>query len=423
VRRTVALGVTGLLTLSAVGAASGLTESAGHPAGPAAGHFAGHAGHARAVAEAKALISVAPTLSNATSVAAAPVRRLAGPPQGSGDTTRVVRKKFWTVDESYRQAYADLTATPPSGLTEQASGGGGGPKRSDVTSFAIYAPKRMPAGIDTAELDVVVTPTGSGSSAIGVYAQAVPIPPRPAAERVPASLHRVRVAVQTKGGHLARTRVATGAAARKLVSDFNALTVVPPGEVRSCPADLRRPLVATFHAGGHAIVATTGSCDYVVVTRCGKDLKALEDGGDFDKDIRSNLAPRSGTRSDSSTLSRLHRPKKPARERIPASVHKVRLVRRNEPYTTNAASATVTGKQARTLVRAFNRMKTEPTDTMHCDLAGGPEELITFRTARHTWRVQEAACTNVMVRRDGKDLPTLISNATWDKAVAHDLGH
>jgi hypothetical protein len=118
-----------------------------------------------------------------------------------------------------------------------------------------------------------------------------------------------------------------------------------------------------------------------------------------------------------------NRPKRPAAEHVPTSVHRAHLVRRDDVFSNNRESRTVTGKQARRLVRAFDAMKTQPTTYVHCDLAGGPVEIVTFHAARHTWVVKEMACSNIVVTRDGTSLPTLLPNAAWDRAVHHDLGH
>jgi hypothetical protein len=117
-----------------------------------------------------------------------------------------------------------------------------------------------------------------------------------------------------------------------------------------------------------------------------------------------------------------HRPKRPAAEHVPLSVHRAHLVRRDDVFGSRRESRIVTGKQATRLVRAFDAMKTQPTNYVHCDIAGGPVEIVTFHTAKHTWAVKEMACSNIIVTRDGTSLPTLLPNAAWDRAVHHDLG-
>jgi hypothetical protein len=115
------------------------------------------------------------------------------------------------------------------------------------------------------------------------------------------------------------------------------------------------------------------------------------------------------------------RPHRPVVEHVPLSVHHVRVVRRDRTGVSMTKQHTLNRKQARRLARAFDAMKTEPRGTVHCDIAGGPVTTVTFRTSAHIWRVREAACTNIVVTRDGKRLPTLLSNHRWEKALAHDL--
>lgn len=118
-----------------------------------------------------------------------------------------------------------------------------------------------------------------------------------------------------------------------------------------------------------------------------------------------------------------HHPKRPPAEHVPLSLHRAHLTEHHIDFGHRSKSRTVTGKQAKRLIRAFDRMTTQPTDYIHCEIAGGPVEIVTFRTARHTWVVREGVCTNIIVTRDGKALPTLLANAAWDNAIRHDLGH
>jgi hypothetical protein len=88
----------------------------------------------------------------------------------------------------------------------------------------------------------------------------------------------------------------------------------------------------------------------------------------------------------------------------------------------SGSGATEKGKKAAQLVTLFDALKREPKDTIHCDIAGGPETTVTFHGPHHTWIAREAACTNIEVTRDGKALPTLLPSTAWSKAVNADLG-
>jgi hypothetical protein len=79
-------------------------------------------------------------------------------------------------------------------------------------------------------------------------------------------------------------RMVTGAAAERLVRDFNQLKVRPDGFVSSCPASgpIKR---ATFRSDGHAWVASVGNCDGVGVTLNGQRLATLHTSVPFSRDL------------------------------------------------------------------------------------------------------------------------------------------
>jgi hypothetical protein len=81
----------------------------------------------------------------------------------------------------------------------------------------------------------------------------------------------------------------------------------------------------------------------------------------------------------------------------------------------------VRGTAARHLITLFDALKLEPKDTVHCDIAGGPMTIVSFRGLHHTWKATQGACTNVQVTRDGKPLPTLLPSQAWANAVQKQL--
>ncbi len=397
--RTLALSTAAALAVGSGGAA---LASSGGDAG----------GTATAVATAKALLAEAPVITGATRSATAPVTQLKRAPELAEYTKLVQRKHYWTVDEPWRKAYADLTATVPSGLVSDGSGSSSGPKGSDREHFAIESADPLPAGIAYAVLLIAVAPDGHGKAAIGIYAQAVPQPPRPASELVPTSVKRAHVKLHTRTGHTIRSNTVTGSAAATLVADFDALVVQPPQAI-ACPADFGRSEIVTFHFGDVTMVGKTGVCNVLAVTRNGHSLPALQLTTAFLRDLRNDLAPATGS---------AHNPKRPPTEHIPLSIHRVQLVRRNLTGPPDRRKVTVTGQAATRLVRTFDAMKRQPRHYVHCLLVGGPETIVTFRSAAHTWVVTESACTNIVVTRDGKPLPTLLPGMAWERAVGHDLG-
>jgi hypothetical protein len=110
---------------------------------------------------------------------------------------------------------------------------------------------------------------------------------------------------------------------------------------------------------------------------------------------------------------------RPAAEHVPVSIHKAEVLYDGG---SGAASAhLVKGARATRLITLFDALKREPLRTIHCDIAGGPMTIVTFQGANHVWKATEGACTNVVVTRDGKPLPTLLPSRAWAAAVHDDL--
>jgi hypothetical protein len=395
-RRTIAL-TTAALVVGSGGAAMALAGSGGN-------------GHTNAVAEDKTMLADAPTLSAAVSTSTAPVKRLAGAPERPLLRGLVTRRKYWTVGESSKPAYSDLTATTPSGFVADGTGSERGPAHDDIVRWTSYRLVDPPAGIAVGNLLVAVTPTGKSTSAIGVYALAAPQPKRPADETVPTPVHAVVVSrvPNAPGKHVVQ-RTLTGSRAEALVAAFNTLTVNIDGPI-PCPAmpPTGHTDSATFRSGGNVWTASP-SCPGIAVVRDGKRLSELNDSTRFERDLARAL--------------RIHHHKRPKAEHVPMSLRTVHLARRNNLIGPVSKRRTVTDGSARTLVRDFDRLRVVPPDSVHCNVVGGPETIVRFRTKAHTWVVTESACTNVVVTRDRKRLATLIGSRAWEKAVRHDLSH
>jgi hypothetical protein len=113
---------------------------------------------------------------------------------------------------------------------------------------------------------------------------------------------------------------------------------------------------------------------------------------------------------------------RPRQEHVPRTLHKAHLALRKEPGGRVTKRRTVTGKRGAALVKDFDALKRQPRGYAHCEIVGGPQDTVTFRTAKHTWVATESTCTNVVVSRDGNRLPTLLPGKKWSKAVQHYLG-
>jgi hypothetical protein len=275
-----------------------------------AGAFPATGGGTSPIAEARALLDLAPVLSGETRSTTSPVKILDHSPQLAEYLHLVQRKRYWTVDESWKAAYRDLTGSVPSGLTSEGSGRLGGRSPKDRLRYTVYGADPLPTGIAYAVLVIAVAPDGHDKAAIGVYAQAVRQPARHANEIVPTSGTHAHVAVHTRFGHLIRGKTVTGSALTTLIDDFNALKV-DPGEAIACPADFRNDIV-TFHFDGNTMVATTGVCGLIVVTRNGHQLPALSGDDAFFRDVHHDLAPASHS----------HHRKRPGTERVPLTIRR-----------------------------------------------------------------------------------------------------
>lgn len=109
---------------------------------------------------------------------------------------------------------------------------------------------------------------------------------------------------------------------------------------------------------------------------------------------------------------------RPAAEHVPSSIKSASVM---QDSGSAASKRMVTGAKALRLVKLFDGLHREPSDIMHCDVAGGPTTVVSFYGAKHVWQATESACTNVQVTRDGKRLPTLLPSKAWTAAVAKDL--
>jgi hypothetical protein len=243
--------------------------------------------HATAVAQAKAMVAAAPTLPDASQSETPPNADMSMPFEYPGIDDLVKRHAYWTVDEPYDQAYADLTAATPDGYSVYVTTRGGGKHYKDNSRGTDYELNTLPDGIYYAHLLLFVEPITRSSSGISAFAEVVASVPRKPREIVPSTVHRV---VLKKYGHYGDKhplrRVQRGHDARQTVADFDAL-MVDPGTETSCPNN-PRIFTATFRVDGVVWIATLG-CPGVGVTRNGHDLQYLSLSGGFYKDVVSHL--------------------------------------------------------------------------------------------------------------------------------------
>jgi hypothetical protein len=112
---------------------------------------------------------------------------------------------------------------------------------------------------------------------------------------------------------------------------------------------------------------------------------------------------------------------RPKTEHVPLPVSKVSIHYTAVTTPKQSKAVKLTTAQKKALTHDFDALHREPAGTVHCQIAGGPVDTVTFVGKHHTWVARQAACTNVQVTRDGKTLPTLLPSSKWSKAIKHDL--
>jgi hypothetical protein len=188
--------------------------------------------------------------------------------------------------------------------------------------------------------------------------------------------------------------------AKRLARDIDRLTVIPKGQVFSCPADRGSRHNAIFRHDAQSWTVTVGKCgSLVLVTPDHRAGRMFQSSARFASELRR----------DFHTL-------RPFAEWVPRSVHRAQVVYRKQSLTVTKRR-TVTGSRAAALVTAFDRLPVEPRHAVSCNVAGGPSETVTFRAAHRRWTAVQSTCTGVEVARDHKPLPTLVPDRRWDRAV------
>jgi hypothetical protein len=240
---------------------------------------------------AQTLLNEARVPAGAVRSAAPPIKELSQAPERQSAQGLIVLRRWWRINESWTTVFNWISHHQSLQLDSTGGSSTSGPHESEQQSDADFAPPRLPATVNSAQLSVAVAPLTADTSAIGVYSLVVPQPTRPQIENVPSSVDSVlvitlRTTGQQDGGGVLGRRTLTGAAARRLVDDFNALSVQPAGEVFSCPMSMVTQ-TAIFQAPGHRWIATSGVCVGITVTVNGHALPTLDGSNSFERDLRA----------------------------------------------------------------------------------------------------------------------------------------
>lgn len=251
------------------------TASAGDPS-----HGLVQAHPTAATRYAQRLIAMVELPSGGTSTDSPPVHALARPMSHVPLTPRPTHvSQWWTYHRSAQALWQWVTRHKNPGLSLEQTMGDGFPipphqlPRANSVSFEPTA--GLPHGFVYGDVTVLVASLGPGRAGVAVIATVEPTPPRPPAERVPASDVQAVVAWHRRpGGPTIHTSLDPAAASR-LAQAFDLLprTTIGP---HSCPPLLAdNDVTVTFRAQGHQWKATYRGCFEVSVTRDGATLPAL----------------------------------------------------------------------------------------------------------------------------------------------------
>lgn len=224
------------------------------------------------------------------------IKILRQPPDRPGASGLIVLYRWWRINEPLATAYAWVLHHQSPALPSAGSSSSSGPMLGDQENAADFAPLTFPATVNTAQLSIAVAPVTAQISAIGAYAVIIRQPPRPQIENVPPTVDTVTVITrrttgQPDGGSVLGRTTLTGAAAQRLVRDFDALKVQPPGEQFSCPMSFVTQ-TASFRAGTHVWSATVGVCIGVDVNLNGHQLPTLDSSNSFTHDLHAAFGHR-----------------------------------------------------------------------------------------------------------------------------------
>jgi hypothetical protein len=243
------------------------------------------------------LLEAARVPAGAVRSATPPVPSLRRPPELPVMTGLVIRSRWWRIDEPLAATYSWISHHQSAALSSLGGSSTGGPSLSDVQEDADFAPPHLPGTVNSAQLSIAVVPITARISAIGAFSVVVRQPARSQTEDVPSSVDSVTVVTRRTTGQpgtgpvIDRVTV-TGSSARRLVGEFDALSVQPPGEQFSCPMSLTTE-TAIFRAGTHVWDATAGVCVGIHVTLDGHPLPTLDTSDSFSRDLRAALGRRS----------------------------------------------------------------------------------------------------------------------------------
>lgn len=172
---------------------------------------------------------------------------------------------------------AFMRAHMPDGMRPYGTGretGRGGVLAEDVDWVA----SALPAGIYSAQEDVLIAPQSGGTALMGVYASVTWIPARPAAEHIdPGRYQRVVVAAAQFGQGIHRVKRSFGpAVVARLAGYLNGLSAAPDLTM-NCPAIMVTYQLTFTGPGVPVVVVSADGCLSDGITVGGKAQPGLDD--------------------------------------------------------------------------------------------------------------------------------------------------
>jgi hypothetical protein len=225
--------------------------------------------------------------------------------------------------------------------------------------------------------------------------------PTTAGETAVASAPRkiLRSAPTRPFGHtvVARTRFWTSTRSAKAV--FNALKQTPPRGMRleseGSEGDRGRVIERDVEFGVKQAPATLASADLQVkVVPTGHGNSAIG--------VYAEVVPQ---------------PIRHRNEHVPGSLRTVTVARIDATDNSVIKQRTITGNQARILVRDFDTLRREPPEGARSCPIQLTARQATFAAAGHTWQVEDEFCGVDAVTRDGHDLPDLVPDNAFTRAL------
>jgi hypothetical protein len=208
-------------------------------------------------------------------------------------------RELWQVPASMTALAGYLRAHRPAGLPFQGFGqaSSGGQIYSEVTTFSL---RKVPAGIQSAELTLEIAPAGQRRSTLRVDGEVVWYPPRPTAEYlVPSRFGAVTVAAGflSPKPHIVRRSFTSPSVIARLARYLNSLPATPGG-LMGCPmVSATYSVTFRYSAGARPyLTASVNGCGTVGIIVNGLTQPGLADpSGLITRAVQAALAGHPGS--------------------------------------------------------------------------------------------------------------------------------